>query len=98
LPTCTNCGGKFNWIQVQKNVWGLIGYLKKVSCKKCGSEYQVSYSSGVLTNLLLILPPLLYGMFLTTYSFRITALIQLSMLFVISLFIPFIIRYDSLNR
>lgn len=97
MPTCIKCGNKFRWLQVQKNIWGLKGFFKGVNCNKCGSKYQVSYASYALASLLITLPFLIFGLFISTYSFLITAMIQLLIVLVITLFVPLLIRYDSMN-
>jgi CXXC-20-CXXC protein len=97
VPTCIKCGNKFSWLQVQKNIWEFKGFFKGVNCNKCGSKYQVSYASGALASLLITLPFLIFGLFISTYSFLITAMIQLLIVLIITLFVPFLIRYDSIS-
>ncbi|PFG14666.1 TIGR04104 family putative zinc finger protein [Bacillus sp. es.036] len=92
LPKCNRCGKPFKWRTIIKNIWGIY---RPITCNNCGTKNKITYLSRVLVSLSIILPMLIFGFYLSSYSIGVRLIYMVLMGICISTFIPFFIKYES---
>lgn len=66
MQHCKNCRTQFNWKKVYRYLWGPI--IKPIRCHACNQEHLITVKGRVMLSLLLILPMLLFTLFLTPFQ------------------------------
>lgn len=96
---CTNCNNKFKWYQIICSIVFSRSHI--IKCKKCNDSFKLTHNSYIIACLLILVIPLTitssYVMFsnnLKPISFFIFILLQL----IFSIIIPFVIKYEKLNK
>ncbi|WP_456279315.1 TIGR04104 family putative zinc finger protein [Bacillus sp. AK128] len=87
---CTNCGNRFKWTSIFKNIWQAY---KPLICQECEVKHRVTHGSQAFVSLLIILPMLLFGEVFAGLSLIPKLMIMLTIGFIISLFVPFMVKY-----
>lgn len=99
MQKCESCNVSFNWSRVYKSFWGGLGY-KKIECGNCSAEHGITFG-GRLTNVALTILPMLiltnYINYFTSFNNIIATLgLGLAILFIGSLFTPYLVRFKIL--
>ncbi|MGO4887315.1 TIGR04104 family putative zinc finger protein [Anaerobacillus sp. MEB173] len=97
LPRCNVCNHQFNW----KKTYTALFKSRTIHCGECGTELEAT-NLGRLT-LLVTLPMLLTGLVLNNIVFKdtsdfhffISLLIMILIALLISLFLPYLVKYSS---
>lgn len=92
MQRCDKCPSQFKWTEIYKSLWGLYGS-RPIQCNKCGTKYKIVFSSGVLVSFLLVVPMVIFDLFVSKVPTFSTIMINIVFIVFISLFIPFLVRY-----
>lgn len=90
MQQCEICQTSFTWKQVSKSLW--LAY-KPIACPACGKLYKIQFLSRILASVLLVGPIFAFSSFaypISTYALIFGVLVLFP---VISLLLPYILRY-----
>ncbi|WP_420843799.1 TIGR04104 family putative zinc finger protein [Lentibacillus sediminis] len=96
LQKCQNCNVSFSWSVVYKSFWGLRGY-KPIECDNCCAKHKITIPGRLTFVALTMLPMLVLTNFINFYTslnnIIATLGIGLAILFIGSLFTPYLVRF-----
>ncbi|WP_442788831.1 TIGR04104 family putative zinc finger protein [Halobacillus sp. HZG1] len=95
LPKCNVCNHQFNW----KKVYISLFKSNTIHCEKCGTDLDAT-NLGRLKVFFVLLPMLLISWIYNIYDysdfgFLISLLVMILIAFLISLFLPYLVKYES---
>ena len=95
MQKCDKCNAQFKWKPIYKSL--CLAY-KPIQCSQCGTRHRIATSSRVLVSLLTVPPLIIFGFYISSNfsltSFYIAAL-MITLGVIISVFLPFLLRYDA---
>ncbi|BCB03573.1 TIGR04104 family putative zinc finger protein [Bacillus sp. KH172YL63] len=95
MQSCDRCHHSFQWKEILFSIWGSY---KPIECKQCGKKHTISFTSKFFVSFLIIVPAVLFGLVLAPekgLSKPVTFAIIVSMAFLISLALPFFVKYEN---
>ncbi|MCD8511304.1 MAG: hypothetical protein LRY73_16520 [Bacillus sp. (in: Bacteria)] len=93
LPTCRKCGSKVQWQKIYTSVW--MGY-KPIKCDECGEVNEISSYTMGKVSLLVFVPLLLLGMFMTNETTIIVSILTVLIAFsLVSTIVPYIVKFKE---
>lgn len=99
IQKCDECNSQFKWSQIFSSL--LVGGIKAVHCRKCGTKHEMAFASTMLFLMLMILTftmPSIVAYKKEIYEPVSTFLITIIILLSLSLYLPYILRYVSSEK
>jgi CXXC-20-CXXC protein len=94
LQKCNVCKSKFGWKEILFSIWSSY---KPVNCRNCGKKHSISSTSKFFVSFLIVVPAVIFGLMMAPdmgLSKPVTFGIIVMIAFVISLLLPFFVKYE----
>ncbi|MCA1053678.1 hypothetical protein LCM10_01670 [Rossellomorea aquimaris] len=94
MQKCQMCKNAFGWKELLFSIWGSY---KPIECKKCGKKHTINFASKYVVSLLIIFPSVFFGLVFAPdwgLSKPITFGLIVFIAFLISLVLPFFVKYE----
>lgn len=99
VQKCDECKSQFKWRQIFLSQ--MVGGIKAIHCKKCGTKHEMAFSSTMLFIILMLLAFTTPGT--VAYKKEVfdpvsTFLMTISILLPLTLILPYLLRYVSSDK
>ncbi|MEL3973481.1 TIGR04104 family putative zinc finger protein [Rossellomorea oryzaecorticis] len=94
MQKCNVCKSKFRWKEILFSIWSSY---KPVVCRNCGKKHTISFSSKFFVSFLIVVPAVIFGLVMAPdmgLSKPVTFGIIVMIAFIISLLLPFFVKYE----
>jgi CXXC-20-CXXC protein len=94
LQKCNVCKEQFKWKELLFSIWRSY---KPIECSHCGKRHAISFVSKFFVSFLIVIPAVVFGLLIAPeqgLSKPVTFVIIVLMAFVISLFLPLLVKYE----
>ncbi len=95
MQKCASCKNQFQWKELLFSIWSSY---KPIQCKQCGKRHTINFASKFFVSLLIILPAVVFGLLIAPeqgLSKPVTFGFIVLLAFVISLILPFFVKYEN---
>lgn len=97
MQKCDSCKNHFQWKELLFSIWKSY---KPIECRQCGKKHSISSVSKFIVSFLIIVPAVVFGLLIAPaqgFAKPLTFGIIVLIVFVISLFLPLIVKYEYKN-
>ncbi|MCA1062547.1 hypothetical protein LS684_21470 (plasmid) [Cytobacillus spongiae] len=97
MQKCNVCKNQFQWKELLFSIWRSY---KPIECSQCGKKHTINFASKFFVSFLIIIPAVVFGLLFAPelgLSKPLTFSLIIVMAFVISLILPFFVKYEYKN-
>ncbi|WP_169819102.1 TIGR04104 family putative zinc finger protein [Anaerobacillus arseniciselenatis] len=106
LNKCKECNHKFEWKKIYVSLWSNSWTEKFIKCSKCGTKHILTPRSRYAPSAFILLLPLMLSNLIRNYYqipftiFNAFIIVSTGLIFIIlvSLIVPFFVRYERLKN
>ncbi|MCA1054126.1 hypothetical protein LCM10_03935 [Rossellomorea aquimaris] len=92
MQRCINCKTEFKWKEIYRYLWGHL--FNPIKCESCGEDHYITVKGRLTNSMLVILPMLLFGQFLSPFNHMLLSLgFGISVGLIGSLLTPFLVTF-----
>ena len=98
MQNCEACKSQFQWKDILFSIWKSY---KPIECSQCGRKHTITFGSKYLVIFLIIIPSVIFGLIISPnlgLSKPVTFGIIVVLAFLISLILPFFVKYESKKK
>ena len=92
LQKCDKCNAQFKWTEIYRSLWLVY---RPIRCNKCGTKHKIVFSSRILLSFLSVVPMVVFDLFVSKFTIFFTIMINIIFIVLLSLFLPFFVKYTS---